>query len=88
MFSLIWFAVLRNYPEDDNFMTIKEKQFLKKFNQTSKEKMIYPWRQIFTSKATWAYWNDRFVAGWSESFLLYSLPLYIKGRFDTYANIH
>lgn len=43
-------------------------------------KVTYPWRKIFTSKAVWAYWNDRFVEGWSTIFLAYCLPLYIKGK--------
>lgn len=42
-------------------------------------KITFPMKQILTSKAAWAYWNERFVAAWSEAFLSYSLPLYIKG---------
>lgn len=46
--------------------------------------VIIPWKSLFTSIPVYAYWNDRFVEGWSQAFLLACLPLYIKGTLVIY----
>ncbi|KAK7604387.1 hypothetical protein V9T40_005573 [Parthenolecanium corni] len=81
--SLIWFALIRNSPGEDNLMSLQEKKYLQQVNTyASRKNLVYPWKQIFKSKAVWAYWNERFVGAFSESFFTFSLPFYIKDVHD------
>lgn len=42
IWSLIWFAFVRNNPEEDHMMSLEEKQYLKQFNDYNPvTKVIY-----------------------------------------------
>ncbi len=48
--------------------------------------LVYPWKEILTSRPVWLCLNQRFVEAWTINFLLHCLPLFIKGdNFEIFA---
>ncbi|XKL67084.1 hypothetical protein PGB90_010504 [Kerria lacca] len=76
---LIWIMLVSDDPSTDKFISESEKQYLKeKIGYSIGEKIVYPWKSILTSKPVWAYINEFFVLGWSFSFIIFGLPLYVN----------
>ncbi|XKL68550.1 hypothetical protein PGB90_004041 [Kerria lacca] len=79
VWCIIWFIFFDTDPSTDKFISKKEKIFLSK-NVVGAliTKVEYPWNSIFMSTAVWAFFNERLIASWLTSFVIYCIPLYIK----------
>ncbi|KAK7580640.1 hypothetical protein V9T40_001269 [Parthenolecanium corni] len=76
---VVWVAFVSDDPSTDRFISQHEKDYLKAcVDRAPDNQVAYPWKSILTSKAVWAYVNEFFVLGWSFSFIIFGLPLYVK----------
>ncbi|KAK7597821.1 hypothetical protein V9T40_010046 [Parthenolecanium corni] len=82
--SLISYLTIKDEPSKDKFITKTERMYLKETcPNIEQRKVVIPWKSILTSRPVLAYWNDRFVESWSNSFLMTCLPLFIKDTYPT-----
>lgn len=54
MWSLIWFSLVRNSPEEDYMISVEEKQYLKQFNDYNVRTKVYLifYKVVFSSTLT------------------------------------
>lgn len=78
---ILWLIIVREGPEKDRFISSDELRYIQETLQTTgKEKLVYPWRAIFTSKAVYAIAASHFSENWGFYTLLTQLPTFLKGK--------
>lgn len=79
-----WVIIVREGPEKDRFISKDELRYIHAtLQQTGKEKIVYPWKAIFTSPAVYAICASHFSENWGFYTLLTQLPTFLKGKFIT-----
>lgn len=78
---IAWIIIVREGPEKDRFISKDELRYIQEsLNQTGKETLIYPWKDIFTSAAVYAIAASHFSENWGFYTLLTTLPMFLKGK--------
>lgn len=79
---LAWCWIVREGPEKDKSIGADELRYIQQsLRQTGKEKLVYPWREIFTSSAVYAICASHFSENWGFYTLLTQLPSFLKGKY-------
>lgn len=77
---LAWCWIVREGPEKDHSITPDELRYIQQsLQQKGKERLVYPWRAIFTSPAVYAICASHFSENWGFYTLLTQLPTFLKG---------
>jgi MFS transporter, ACS family, solute carrier family 17 (sodium-dependent inorganic phosphate cotransporter), other len=87
IWTVIWFFVVRNTPEQDRWITETEKEFILKSLKsegTQKTNLDVPWKSMFTSVPIYAIAVAHFAFTWGYYTLLTQLPTYMNDilKFD------
>nr|XP_019539847.2 sialin-like [Aedes albopictus] len=76
-----WLFLVRNSPEDDRYITTKEKEFILMSldrNEQDSQKVKHPWKGILTSTAVYGLVTANFCHNWGFYTLLTQLPRFLK----------
>ncbi|XP_065208367.1 vesicular glutamate transporter 2-like [Planococcus citri] len=78
--TLIWFAIVRNDPAKDKFISESELKYIQDELKSGdvEQKLTYPWKRIFTSAALWIAALSEFAIVCGYVFSTMFLPQYIK----------
>lgn len=84
IWSITWFIIVRESPENDNRMSHKERVFIKKSLERQGQVNVVkpPWKSILTSMPVIAIAVAHFSAMWGFYTLLTHLPSYMNDIFD------
>ncbi|XP_036140385.1 sialin isoform X2 [Monomorium pharaonis] len=86
--GLIWFVcwwiVVKDKPEDDAFISMEELEYITATlsDDEKKEKIIHPWKAMFTSPPVWAIVAAHFSENWGFYTMLTQLPTFMKDVLD------
>uniref|UniRef100_A0A1B6KKS8 Sialin n=1 Tax=Graphocephala atropunctata TaxID=36148 RepID=A0A1B6KKS8_9HEMI len=83
-FSAIWFAVVKDCPEDDPDISPEELKYIKEslgHNDTN-HRVKHPWRKFLTSLPVWAIVGAHFCEFWGFYTLQTQLPTFLKDVFN------
>lgn len=88
LYSIFWFYVVYESPQQHPRITAKELDFLENTIRCQARVKHIPWKSILTSKAVWAIIICHFCNNWSLFTLHTMLPLFMKEvlYFDTKTN--
>lgn len=77
-----WMLIVREGPDQDRFIDADELRYIEAtLQQQGKQKVVYPWKAIFTSPAVYAICASHFSENWGFYTLLTQLPTFLKGKF-------
>ncbi|XP_059617450.1 sialin-like [Phlebotomus argentipes] len=83
VWAIAWMFIVKAGPEDDPFISEKEKNYiLNSLGHTEKKAIKHPWKAIFTSTAVWAIIASHFAENWGFFTLLTQLPTFLKETLD------
>jgi ACS family sodium-dependent inorganic phosphate cotransporter len=83
--NVLWFALVRESPEKDSWMSEGEKSFIKESlkNQSGQQNVTKPpWKAIFTSVPLYAIAITHFAYNYGYYTLLTQLPMYMRDILD------
>ncbi|XP_046658353.1 vesicular glutamate transporter 2.1-like isoform X3 [Homalodisca vitripennis] len=88
VWSVVWFIVVKNCPDDDPHISAEELKYIKDslgdsnnaIKHTSKIK--HPWGKILTSVPLWAIILSNFCMTWAHYTILTLLPMFMKDVFN------
>lgn len=84
LWSIAWFAIVRDCPESDCRISDRERTFIKKSLEIHGQVNVVkpPWKSIFTSMPVMAIAVAHFSYTWGFYTLLTSMPAYLKDILD------
>lgn len=86
---VLWVMIVREGPEKDKFISKDELRYIQSsLGTTKKPEIVYPWKDIFTSKAVYAISASHFAENWGFYTLLTQLPSFLKGKLLINRNLY
>lgn len=84
IWSIIWWVVISESPEEDPHISAAELQYIKNSmgNSQYNANIKHPWKSIILSAPVWAIIISHFAENWGFYTLMTQLPKYLNGKYN------